>query len=148
MKLLLHTIIITGLLSSCGSSRSRTIPIWIENSSNANRVIQIATFVDDSLYDIRSVYRDSIADRILPFNAILKSPKNKSGWTFKFKNEDTKEETACIVPEDSISNISFLHVNYVEMIYKKGFDVNGIILMKDSVVKRSFKCQPVYRLSN
>jgi len=124
-----------------------SISIWIENSSNKRDSIHVNTFINDSLCDSRTVYKDSIADRIHPFRVNLNLPKYKNNWAFKFKLSNSNEEAVCLVAEDSLANISFLHVNFVERYFKKGTAINSHILDEDSLFEKSFYCELMPRQS-
>jgi len=133
------------LLCSC-KSNSRVLNVWIENNSDANKNIEISTYVNDSLIDKRSITKDSIADRVSIFKVDLKFPDTTRRCVLKFVSSSRGEETSCLVIADSLNKRTLAHVNYVERLFKKGDEYNFIVLKKDTVVRKEFYCEMLYHL--
>jgi hypothetical protein len=122
-----------------------SVNIWIENSSDIKDSIYVKTFLGDSMVDQRPIYRDSIADRIFPFTIQLPKAKNGKYFTFRFITFPENLETSIIINVDSVEAISFLHVNYVETLFKKGYVIFSDTLKADSIIKKEFYSEIVYQ---
>jgi hypothetical protein len=134
-------------LCSCKDKKRGTIAIWIENNSDINKNIEVATYLDDSVADKRIIKKDSIADRVLLFRIELKLPVVQPQYRIRFVLPATKEETSCLVMADSLTETDLLHVNYVERIFKKGSQFENLTLGKDSVYEKTFYCEVIHHSS-
>jgi hypothetical protein len=132
------------LLYSC-KSNSRAINVWIENNSDLHKNIEISTYVDDSLVDKRFIAKDSISDRISTFKVDLNFSSSKTKKQLKFISSLGGEKTSCFVIENSLNERALAHVNYVERLFKKGDEYNKIILKSDTVYRKAFYCEIMYR---
>lgn len=139
IKHLLYLLIV--FLCNC-KSNEETIAIWIENNSDMKNRIEVTTYLNDSIIDKREIIKDSIADKVLPFR--IKLPSLRTQAVFKFVIPGN-EETRCLVKPDSINNKTLLHVNYVEKVFKKGSQFNKAILQKDSIIRKEFYCDIMYK---
>jgi hypothetical protein len=133
------------LIISYGCTKKGTVNIWIENSSDIKDSIYVKTFIGDSLVDQRQIYRDSIADRIIPFAIHLPKAKNVQYFTFRFVALPENSESSTVIRVDSIEAISFLHVNYVETLFKKGYVIFTDTLKADSIIRKDFYSEIVYK---
>ena len=55
-----------------------------------------------------------------------------------FKVHSTGEQTGCTFTLDSLRKGAIVHANYVEVLFKKGYQYKSDILMRDSIVKKDF----------
>lgn len=120
----------------------KSINVLIENNSDLNEKIDVAIYVNDSLVDNRSVNRNSIADSFLPFKIGIENEDKKVVLKFILSEN---EMTSCIVNADSICERTLVHVNYVEKLFKKGYEFNKTVLLKDSIIRKDFYCEIMYQ---
>lgn len=137
---LIYLIVISFLLSGCGI-HEKNIAIWIENDSDLYKSIEVSTFLDDSLMDKRHIEKDSIADRYSPFYLELNLPGQKKESTFKFVVSIDGDQTSCEINIDTLDKSTFLHVNYVERLLKKGAQFDNDTLKRDTVYRKDFYCE-------
>ncbi|HEX3934334.1 MAG TPA: hypothetical protein VHW43_06615 [Puia sp.] len=142
------SLLLFALFLCCCKDKNRgTVAIWIENNSDVNKNIEIATYLGDSMVDKRIIMKDSISDRILLFRIQLKLPVVERQHRIRFVLPATKEETSCLVMADSLSETDLLHVNYVERIFKRGSQFENVTLGKDRVYDKRFDCEVIHHSS-
>jgi hypothetical protein len=132
--------LILFFLYACKSD-SKKIQIWFENNSDRSSVVEVSTYINDSLIDIRKVQQDSISDRVRAFDVKVIGDKFKKTSNLKFVLSGSNDETSCLINIDSMGKNKLVHVNYVERLLKKGYIINSDTLKQDSVVRKEFYCE-------
>jgi hypothetical protein len=134
-----------SLMTLCIFSCKQTandVTIAMENNSDIKPCIKIATYVNGNFYDTTNVcrskgtvsYKKIIVKNLLHFkNPILKF--------FILNDIDT---SICNIITDSIKNGVTVHINYNEILFKRGDSYYGRILEKDTVVKKEFYSEVMY----
>jgi len=138
--LMRHSLVLTIILSlpSCKKDK-QTIRVWIENNSTINNNLEVRTYLNDSLLDTRNIQKDSVADRVKPFEISYNSTGKILNVSFVIVG--TNEKTSCSINIDSLTPRSLVHMNYVEKGFKKGDQYNNAILQTDSIIDKRFYCE-------
>jgi hypothetical protein len=119
--------------------KNNEIKIYLENSSNVAKTITVTTFINNRKVDERTVAKDTIADRFRTFNVkLLETDKNPVEIAFRLGGRT--ETTSCIINPDSIKNVT-VHVNFVETLFKKGYQYESKVLDTDTIVRKDFYCE-------
>ena len=119
--------------------KDKVIKIAIENNSDLKHSIEISTYLGDSLIDKRMIKRDTSKVSFSNFEVNLSKAEGKK--EFSFIVTGSNERTNCIVFLDSLDKTALLHVNYLEVLFKKGYQYKSEILTKDTVVQKEFYCE-------
>ena len=131
-------------LCGCGHADKAAVPVWIENSSDLKKEVRVLTYLDDSLVDSRTILHDSIADLVRAFPVMVSLSGPVKEHRLRFVAADTKEETACFFNTDSLDKTTLVHANYAELVFKKGYRIEGRRLMKDTVYEKRFEGEVLY----
>ena len=141
IKIFIFVIGIVFLACSCWNTQ-KTITIAIENNSDIKTNIEVSTYLDDSLIDKRLIKRDTFNVSFSIFKMTVQTGKKSSIVKFELSNSGQKAE--CRIKPDSINNNSVIHVNYIETLFKKGYQYKSKILNKDTVVREELYCEVMY----
>ncbi|MCS3798752.1 hypothetical protein GGD38_004122 [Chitinophagaceae bacterium OAS944] len=74
---------------------------------------------------------------------MVELPVKVSSVILKFVIRKTGDSTSCALTSEMLSTEPIVHVNFNEIIFKKGFDYPGHVLQNDSVVKREFYAEVI-----
>lgn len=123
-------------LAGCLTKNTNRVAVYLENSSDVDSVVYIKTFINDKFFKVVPVKR--ITTVVKYEKLIVELPVKMDSVTLKFAISKTGDSTSCVLNSEMLSAGSPVHVNFKEIIFKKGFDYLGHILKNDSVVKREF----------
>jgi hypothetical protein len=132
-------IFIAGILFIAGCSGTGTINVFMENNSETLPVVTVSAYVNGSLYHTQKVAHDSTSIHWETFPLAL--PDDGDSIRLLFVVAENNNSTACTILRKELTSKSWIHVNYSEVLFKKGYQYFDRILDKDSVVKRSFYCE-------
>jgi hypothetical protein len=138
----LYSILYLLILFSC-NNKPQKISIWMENGSDVKEEVSVSISINGTPIDTILIRRDSIADKFQLF--YMNIPADNKSVSFLFNVIGTKEEAICIVQPDSLSDESFIHVNFSEVLFKKGYLYNSTILLKDTIVERKLFAKILYK---
>lgn len=136
-KVVLGLIILT--LFTLGCRKDRFINVYLENSSETIPVLTVATYINGSYYNTIRVKKNTSAINWANYQLLL--PSNKDSVQIMFVIPENNCRTACILLRDSLTSRSWMHVNYNEVLFRKGDQYYGYILSKDTVVEKNFYCE-------
>lgn len=126
-------------LFSCNYNQ-KYIKVFIENSSDIKPVINVEIYSNNKLYRREAIKKSNITNFTefsidnIPDSLVL-----------RFILLETKEETICKVLSKNIhKGHASVHVNFSEVLFKKGDMYKSIKMEKDSIVKRIFYCEVMY----
>jgi hypothetical protein len=138
------SIVISCLLLMCFGCKTKHIEIIIENSSDISDSISIDVMLDSAvLYKNISVKKDK---EKLKFESVnIDFPENKTDVRLNFRMNNTGELTGSTVIKDSIKQKAIIHVNFLEVRFLKGFELGTRVLDKDSIVRREFYSEIIYK---
>ncbi len=134
----IYLLFITWLFS-CNYNRE-FIKVFIENSSDVKPVVNI------EIYSNNKLYRKEVINKSNTTNFTEFTIDNIPDSLFlKFILLETKEETICMVLKKDIhKGYASVHVNFSEVLFKRGDMYKSIKLDKDSIVKRIFYSEVMY----
>lgn len=143
MKKLWFLLCLATILSelSCKNSSDK-ITVLMENNSDVKPIIEIITNVNDTLYAKHIVKRNNKKVSYTEFT-ITKSLK----WDvikLKFFINGEMDTTLCSVIKDSIKKNATVHVNFNEVLFKKGDSYKGYLLDKDTIFKKELYSEVIY----
>lgn len=130
------TYLILFALAGCLTKKTNRIAVYLENNSDVDSVVHVKAFINDKLYKVVSVKR--ITTVVKYEKLIVELPVKMDSVILKFVISKTDDSTSCVLNSGMLNAESSVHVNFNEVIFKKGFDYLGHILQNDSVVKRKF----------
>jgi hypothetical protein len=133
-----HLTFIAGmivLLSGC-VKKPPEVYIWIENSSDVTKELPIATYLNGKLVDERVITGDSIIGMKYSFKLPLVQQVDQ--YTLDFKAMGGNETVSYKFSTDTLNKGSIVHVNYVEVLFKKGYQYYSETLTKDTIVEKKF----------
>ncbi|MCP9749776.1 hypothetical protein [Ferruginibacter sp. HRS2-29] len=140
-KFFLYSILIL-VGSSCNNS-SGYITVLLENNSDTRPAIEIVTNVSDTLYAKHIVKRNKEQISYTEFKITQPVKWDEIKLTF-FVNGGL-DTASCSIVRDSIKKNTTVHVNLNEVLFKKGDSYNGYTLDKDTVVKKQFYSEVIYK---
>lgn len=123
-------------LAGCLTKKADRVAVYLENNSDVDSVVHIKTFINDKFYKVVSVKR--ITTVVKYEKLIVELPVNMDSVVLKFVIGKTGDSSSCFLNSEILSAKPIIHVNFSEIIFKKGFDYWGHILKNDSVVRRKF----------
>jgi hypothetical protein len=123
---------------SCAFQK-RELTISLENSSSVNRKIVIETLLGVNTIDKREVVKGENVVNFESFNLAL--PNNTDSVCLQFKVLGTNYVTKCNFLQSQIKKRSWVHVNFSEVLFRKGYKLFERILDKDTVIERRFYCE-------
>lgn len=123
-------------LAGCLTKKTSKVAVYIENNSDVDSVVFMKAFINDKFYKVVSVKRNRTL--VTYEKLMVELPVKMDSVILKFVISKTGDSTSCVLNSEMLSAESPVHVNFNEIIFKKGFDYLGHILKNDSVVKREF----------
>ncbi|TAH17233.1 MAG: hypothetical protein EAZ08_14145 [Cytophagales bacterium] len=127
-------------LCGCYGFKTKLIPIRFENNSSLETLLTIDTYVNGRNVKSTTVKRDSL--KIYDASAIVDVDPDQE-LEFRFIMQSTHDTASCKVSSQQIKKLGYIHVNFVKMIFEKGFVVFGRTLDKDSVAHHEFYCEAI-----
>lgn len=137
MKRLLYPLMLIALC--CCNKKGNDIVVLFENNSDVDSIINIETYIDDDFYKSVQVKRDTT--RVRYEELLIKPPTEKKNVKLLFVIGKSKDTASCIVYKPVLNKKSYVHVNFNELLFKKGFNYLGQMLQKDSIVRKNFYCE-------
>lgn len=143
MKKLWFFLCLVTILSelSCKNS-SDNITVLMENNSDMKPIIEIITNVNDTLYAKHVVKRNK--ERVSYTEFTITKPVKWDVIKLKFFINGEMDTTLCSVIKDSIKKNTTVHVNFNEVLFKKGDSYKGYVLDKDTIIKKEFYSEVIY----
>lgn len=126
----------------CLSCQNKQIKISLENTSKVSDSINIDIELDNKL--LKNVWVKKGKETITYEKLNIDYPSNKTEVQLNFKLKSTGETTGIIVKRDSITQYALVNVNFIEIVFFKGFKLGTRVLDKDSLVKREFYSDVFY----
>ncbi|HEY1201775.1 MAG TPA: hypothetical protein VGE79_12370 [Niastella sp.] len=111
----------------------------MENNSETLPAITVSTYVNGSLYNTQQVEHDSASIRWKSFRLAL--PADGDSINMMFTIAESSSKTACTIIRKDLTSKSWIHVNYSEVLFKKGDQYFDHVLDRDSIVERKFYCE-------
>ncbi len=118
------------------------ITVLIENNSDIKPVIEIVTMVNDSLFAKQLIRRNN--ERVSYTEFTITKPIKGDVLKLKFFIVGEKDTTSCNIIKDSIKKKATVHVNFNEVLFKKGDRYKGFVLDKDTIIKKEFYSEVMY----
>jgi hypothetical protein len=141
MKKLFYLILLA--VTGCITKSTNEVPVYLENNSEADSVINIKTLINGKFYKGVPVKRNPIADKYEKL--MVEWPDTMDSTVLTFIISETGDSTRCILYRDSLHSKTWVHVNFNEAIFKKGSKLYDVILSRDSVVKHEFYSEVINR---
>lgn len=141
-KLPLYTLCLVFLVQFCNCSDNKLL-IGYENNSAYNDDIVIKTIISNQEVYSDTVRRNTHTSAIKFWRDIELS--DVIGDTIYFimgKGNDEYLSDKITLAENSLKD-KWLHVNFTEMLFRKGDDFYGTVLEADTIIERSFYCELV-----
>jgi hypothetical protein len=128
-----------SILGSCKGSDN--LNIYYENCSDVNEKVSVETYLDGKLIDTRDVIK---GDTLVKMDN-LKLKLSDIGDTVKlqFRIQGKGYHSECNFSKNAITQNSWVHVNLREILFRKGDQVPGQVLEKDSLIEKEFYCELV-----
>jgi len=142
MKKLWFFLGLITILSELSCNSSDNITVLMENNSDMKPSIEIVTNVNDTLYAKHVVKRNN--DKISYTEFTITKPVKLDIIKLKFFINGEMDTTLCSVVKDSIKKNTTVHVNFNEVLFKKGDSYKGYRLVKDTIVKKEFYSEVIY----
>ena len=143
MKQLWFFLCLTTILSelSCKNS-SDNITVLMENNSDMKPIIEIITNVNDTYYAKHVVKRNK--EKVSYTEFTITKPVKWDVIKLKFFINGEMDTTLCSVIKNSVKKNTTVHVNFNEVLFKKGDSYKGYVLDKDTIIKREFYSEFIY----
>ena len=134
MKKLTYLILFT--LAGCFTKRTNSVVVYMENNSDMDSVINIKTLLNGKFYKVVPVKWNATVIKFVPL--IVEFPDKMDSITLTFLNINRGDSTSCVVHRKILNPKTWVHVNFNEVIFKKGSKYYDEILSKDSLVNYEF----------
>ena len=129
------------LISLNCKTRNREITISIENSSHIQKKIVVESLLNGHSIDKRDVVKGENTVHLESFKIPISN--NQDSISIAFKVLGTQYNAKCNFSPKQITNATWIHVNLNEIVFKKGYEYNGRILEKDTIIEKFFYCELV-----
>ncbi|OQP47723.1 hypothetical protein [Niastella populi] len=130
-------------VAGCITKSTNKVPVYLENNSETDSIINIKTLINGKFYKDVPVKRNPIADRYEKL--MVEWPDTMDSTVLTFIIKETGDSTRCVLHRDSLNPKTWVHVNFSEAIFKKGSKLYDVILSSDSVVKHEFYSEVINR---
>lgn len=121
-----------------GCNNRNTVHVYVENGSASQKELPVEVYVDDVLNRSVNVKKGTSTPRSKHIAILF--PELKDSFSLKFRVANTREETECMIYRDSLTEGKWVSVILHETLLRKGWDIGGRVLTKDSIVEHSFSC--------
>jgi predicted transcriptional regulator len=132
------------LLTTFFGCKKKQIEIIIENSSNVTDSLSINVMLENKLI-FKNIHVKRDRNKITFEVLRIDFPKGKTTASLNFTLNNTGEMTQSLVSRDSIKQKATVHVNFLEVRFLKGFALGTKVLQKDSIVRREFYSEVIYK---
>ena len=126
---------------SCKKS-SDNITVLMENNSDVKPIIEIITNVNDTLYAKHVVKRNN--EKVSYTEFTISKPLKWDEIKLKFFINGEMDTTLCVVIKNRIKKNTVVHVNFNEVLFKKGDTYKGYLLSQDSIIKKELYSEVIY----
>jgi hypothetical protein len=129
------TYLVLFILAGCFTKRSEVV-VYMENNSDLDSVINIKTLINGKFYKVVPVKRNTIAVKLVPL--IVKFPDKMDTVKLTFINSNRGDSSSCVVRREILSPKTWVHVNFNQVVFRKGRRFYDRILERDTLMGREF----------
>ena len=134
------------LLTACSIPNKKEVTVYFENNSDMDSILTIKTYLNDTFYKTIQVRRNR--SKIYDTSLIVSYEQvNNNSLKLKFMVDNKQDSTSCLLPVAEKDTVSYVHVNFLTIVFKKGYVVYEKTLERDSVVEHQFYCELVPRIN-